>query len=176
MKYLKKYETQRYNENRFYWAFECDDFKVHKITYGPNKDKISFRHYDKSNGNYSIKGSAILGCSLVVDTKYEKDEKLRGIEIGGNKYRKVYPRSIEIIIRNFIVNEHGEDYYKQVKSFEIRDLFHTFGDIFSSIMEQANTIGDVIDGLKDLKGKMIKYLEENFKKWELENNVKKYNI
>lgn len=175
MKYLNTYEIKKYPNTKFYWAYESKDFKVHKIITGPNKDKISFRFYDKSNDNYSIKCSTILGCAKVVDTKYENDENLRSIEIGGDKFRRVYINSVEAIIRLFIIDEFSKDFFNS-KYFDFKRLINIFGSIFGKVLRDAKNIGNVIDNLKILKQKMLKMEEENFKKWKFENDTKKYNL
>ena len=177
MIYLNKYESQRYYKNYFFWAFESKYFKVHKITSGPNKDKISFRFYNEENDTYNIKCSAILGCTRIIDTKYESNEKLRSIDIGGKKFRKVYYNSIESILKEFLIYNYTDEQIKKMGYYlDIRKLITIFGGIFSKIMNESKIIGDVIDKLKIIKKEITKKQYEHFKKWKFDNDTKKYNL
>lgn len=188
MKRLKKYDNF-YTSNSYKGPFVfTDDYKlkIHKIPNGINKDKITFRFFNKINNDYTDRCSLMLGCARVIGTKYENDTELRNIEIGGSKFRKNHYITIEAIINYFIkdlnykkyrpskyeiVSPDGEKYYVNNKY-----LVTLFEADFQNIVENANIIGDIIDELKKLKPKILKVQQNHYDEWALNKNINKYNI
>lgn len=185
MKRLKIYDNF-YTSNSYKKPFVFTEvkLKIHKIPNGVNKDKITFRFFNKINNDYTDKCSLMLGCARVIGTKYENNTEIRNIEIGGDKFRKVLYNTVETIILLFLKDLNytklgkyeintisGEKYYINTKK-----LVYLFTDYFQNILTNAINIGDVIDELKKLKPKIIKKHQDIFDEWLLDKNINKFNI
>ena len=136
MKYLKTYESSK---SPFIYEVE-KEFKIHKIQYGTNKGKTSFKFYNEEACTYSNTLSFLLGCFKILDTKFEHDPKIRRIEFGGDRYRKLMHGTASSIIKRL----ENVDFVKKEDKLK-------YGDKLQNILTYSKNLGDIMDGLKMLK-------------------------
>lgn len=138
-----------------YWAFEDEKLKIHKILNGPNKGKILFYFLNEETNLFNDKFSMLLGCAMILDTKYERKKEIREITLGPIQFRKVYVNTITAILERFC------EYDNKLISI----MKERFSEQLKQIPENSNNLGDMIDALK-----IIKY------EFKLITEPKKYNL
>jgi len=175
MKYIKNFEDISLPSNDYYY-FKDEKLIVHKIFNGPNQDKIFFRFYNEEHENFSDKCSMMLGCTKILNTEYENIEKIRNMELGGSKFRKVHQNTYNTIF-NYFLEKFGYN-SDEVRYVKRRQPYRKWESYFKAELQKiatdAKDLGDVLDGLKKYKKDIYDLME--IEKFRLETDVKKYNM
>ena len=167
MKFIKLYEGLN--------VVEIDKYlKITKLQNGvANKGKIQFGMRESIYENFHPH-SMLYGCVKILDTDYEKDPRIREIELEPNS-KKVQLSSKEVVIETFLVRV-GYDIDTARKKIHGLPFLTMYLHTLDVIVMNSNTIGDILDGLKQFETQVKKYEKKSFDKWELKKAMNKYNL
>lgn len=176
MKFLEKYDMYEWEVGSPY-TFEDKNLIVHQITHGENMGKIFFRFRNKDTKEFTDKYMMVLGCVKILDTEYEKNPIIRNIELGPIKFRKVQVNTLGATLNTFL-KEIGYDNMEidNVKKRSLYTVIPKFHDKVRELTMAAKNLGDVLDGLREIRKYIFDIQREHYEKWELDRMTKKYNI
>jgi len=172
MRNIKRFEDIK---NLDYLSFNDGRIQIHKILNGPNKDKVIIKEIiDDFIAKYSI----MLGCTILMDSEYEKNEKIRNITLGENLKKTVQTNTLENIILNFLIDIGYENVTRYIKvySLKIEKYKYFLKNNIQKVYETAINLGDIFDGLRKVREEFFRMEMSDFKKYELKNDIKKYNL
>jgi hypothetical protein len=156
-------------ENAYVEPFEDYHLKIQVIKYGPNAGKILFK---VKNSYPQIKYSMLFGVANILDTKYESMSKIRNIELFG-KFKKVQISTVQAILSNFLTKMgYDKEEAYDIKFFRVPILI----DKLQNLINTSKTLGEIIDGLRDIREEFFENEKQNYEKWKIRNDVKKYNL
>ena len=149
MKYLKLFEN-------LYYEYEDDRWRIQKIKSGPNKGKINIQKRYFKEGQPQLTGewtkfSPLAGCVRFLDTKYENDPRIRQIQYDYSS-KEVNISTMDAVFRNFLSKlgyKSKEDLFGAESI--IRGLRVEFGKYLQEISNNAKTLGELMDGLREVE-------------------------
>jgi hypothetical protein len=152
VKYLRLFEE-------LWFEYEDNFLRIQRIKGGPNKGKVnfSFKYINKSTSLPTwSKYSPVAACVKLLDTKYEKDSKIRNIQIS---IPDVKQSTMDAVFRNFLKKLGYTDKKELIGAdSHVRSLRKMFGEDVKNIGIKAHNIGDILDGLKEIESIIEPYL------------------
>ena len=146
--------------------FYDGDLKI-TMSYGTNSGKIIIISF---NSTYSL----MLGCAIILDSKYEKMSQVRNIKNCSLKYRIVTESTLDCILNDFVsdMDEYTISSYsdRSIFSYEHKKLLKdTFKNKIENITVKSKNFGEILDGLRE-----VRY--EFFEFQRLTSATNKYNL
>jgi len=175
MKYIKTYENREYKAIQF----QDENLIVHKITEGANKGLIKFKFFNEIDKKYSDVCSITYGTAKILDTEYEKNSIIRNVTIL-DKYKKIQSTTIKITLLLFFkqLGYTDDDYIRKI-TYEDRYVKNTkiiMENNFHDAIKRVHNLGELFDEVRKIRDYFFYLEEDNFKKWQLEQDVDKYNL
>ena len=166
MIFLEKYDT-----------FEDKNLIVHQIKHGENMGKIFFRFRNKDTKEFTDKYMMVYGCVKILDTKYEKNTIIRNIKLGPIKFRKVQVNTLGATLNTFL-KDLGYDNMEidNVKKRSLSTIIPKFHDKVRELVMTAKNLGDVLDGLREIREYIFNNQREYYEEWKLNKKITKYNL
>lgn len=158
-----------------YLAYKDNFVKVHKILHGVNQGKIRFIIFDDKKDEF-IRYSMLFGAAKLLDTEYSDNTKIRNITIDPNpRFRKVSLITTEAII-NLFFKKHDLHVFKELDSEFVRNEETKYKDDIQEVANNAKNLGDIFDGLRDIRNNFEKSHKELIDEHKLKTDTNKYNI